>query len=1009
MCSGIGTGRGPWTGVSEGRYRILLGHTCLVSASVPPIIGRANELLLLRDVMQRAESGNAGIVVLEGEAGVGKTRLIDEMRAAAAAVGHLVCYGRTPPLAGPDLPFSPFAEALRDVVVWPHSFSGDSWTSIDRRDVVFERVLTALSAASAQQPVLLALEDLHWAGHSSWDLVSYLAANLSTQSLFVIASVRLGPDRQFVRRCLAELRRQPVASVLRIGPLSDDEVRELVGASVAPGRLDEVIALAQGNPFVAQELAVAADHQRVPDTLAESVRIRAEAVGAEARDVLQVISTVESDADAALLRTLTDLADDQLEAALEALLTTGLIDAGYESYRIRHALTRKVIYDDMLPNRRRRWHARIAQTLDDGSPDAAMVPALAHHWHRAGDARKAAPLAFRSGMLALRRHAFPEASRLLTRAADLWPRSGQPPAERVPVLAHAAEAARWCGDLKGAVRLISSAVEVAEQVGDRETTAALLERLGRYQWELGRPVDMLAAYRRAETYLQSRPPSQVLADVLAAHATALMILGEYPAARDRATRAIGFATAGQWGAAEGHAEATLGVVRAHLESADAGVPHLRRAMQIARGRADLEVAVRAASNLSYVLCTAARFDEAVRAIDEGCSLIRDLDGPASALAQLEHNKVAILTATGRYREAMTMLDRLMADPAGAMSDYLLVLRLEIAVARGEAATFADLTTLLRQRQTSPRLAMTVFACEAEHELWQGNPERAASLSQSGLAVLGPDSSYDAGAARLAAAGMRALVNRKRRRSADDAQQRWWDAFAADVDKRLEVLGHTASDEIEVAAYRLTAEADRASTVGQSPGPLWRQARTAWVQAKQPYREAYTLLRLTELALRAGHRERAARSLASCVEIGERLESGPVLEEAARLAAAGRLDELLAQARHVPQAAEADLTQRESQVLQEIVDGATNRQIAGRLFISERTVGVHVTSILRKLQVHNRAQAVYEAMRRGLAGAPARPEPAKSADAQPGLPHTDTRRDHDDDPARRNTEVRGQRS
>jgi DNA-binding CsgD family transcriptional regulator len=928
-------------------------------------VGRLGELSAVAEALATGAANRSTVVILEGDAGIGKTRLAEHASAQAVREGFGLFAGRTPALSGVDLPFSPFVAALREVFDWPSAFRGGDWRVGDGRTMVFEAVVACLAGQSAQAPVLLVLEDLHWAARSTWDLLSYLASNLNRRPVAILATLRDTTSRPEIRAVLAELRRSAAVAVVSIDPLADAEIAQLVAGRAGRWPVHQIVGLAQGNPFVALELARARSTDRVPASLTESVRQRLAGSPADARSVVEALSVCDHEVDDRVLRTLAGLDGDRLNAALELLVAEGILVAGADGYAFQHSLTRKVVYEDMLPGRRRDRHGWAASALQEAGPDnPELTLELAHHWHRAGDARRAAPLARQAGEIALARHAFPEALGLLQRAADLWGPGGQPPWQLPEVLARAAEAARWSGEPELAVQLIERALLLQAVGGDALRAAKLLERLGRFQWEAGRPVDMLASYERAERRLESELPSGLLAEVLAAHATGLMILGRYEPARELATRAVELARATGTDTAEGHAEATLGVLEAHAEALEPAIAHLRRALAIARASHDIEIALRGAVNLSYVLCTAGRFDEATDAITEGRALVRELGGHPSALSDLEHNAAAIYVATGRYDDALQLIDELTERPAGAMSDYLKVLRLEVAVARGDSAAAQPLLATLHERQVSPRLVTTIFACESELQLWQDDPARGALLASSGLVTLTDDSAYDAGAARLVAAGFRSLADLAARppRSAEPqlVSAPWCEAFRRDLAARHADLEKRIGADPEVDAFVQTARAEQSRDQPDD----WLLARQCWARAQQPYREGYALLRIAEARLRDARRDQALRALQAGSEIAERLGSAPLREQVRRIAVVGRLTERLGEPS--PQRAGHELTAREQQVLQLLVAGRTNRLIARELFISERTVGVHVSNVLRKLGVNNRTEAVREALRRGWA-------------------------------------------
>ena len=288
--------------------------------------------------------------------------------------------------------------------------------------------------------------------------------------------------------------------------------------------------------------------------------------------------------------------------------------------------------------------------------------------------------------------------------------------------------------------------------------------------------------------------------------------------------------------------------------------------------------------------------DALDAISEGHQLIDALGGPPSALVELDHNAAAILTFTGRYGEAEELIDQLAARPTGAASDYLQVLKMEIAIARGDQPAFMAVLNRLRDRPASPRLGTTMQACRAEYALWGHDPTSAARHVERGFGLLTPESSYEAGEARLVAAGLRAIADYRSSVSfgsgaliSEPLPEQWWDDFLGVLESRLAALRAAPGSDPEVVAYVLTASAERDRLLHQERAVVWTEARKAWQRAPAALSGGVYLFAGRRCGMRSGHRDRASRSLQASFQIAAQLISAPLLDEVRQMSIRSRLN------------------------------------------------------------------------------------------------------------------------
>ena len=934
-----------------------------------PIVGRVAELEAGSAAYARVAAGQARVLLISGGAGIGKTRLVQALceRAGSAAGGAQVRIGESAPLAGAALAYGPFLAALRDQAGWllASDGAGGGEDMLVERHRLFVRVHSVLADLAAQAPVVLVLEDLHWADESSRELLGFLAVWLREEPVLVIATVREEDLAGDTRRWLAELERRPRVTRIRLARLADAEVAELVSdlrpAGAGADWTAAVISAAGGNPLYARAVA-SAWPDALPASIADAVLARASGIPADARALVDQVSVADGGMTHELLAATVQLPEERLLACAREAVAAGLLAATGDGYAFPHTLIRQVLYAQLLPGDRRRLHRRLAAELS-ASPDSDPGR-LAHHWHLAGCQDRAATAAVLAARRAISARAYPEAYRnydLAIRLARWLPEAGP------DLLEEAAQAASWAQQPGSAARWAADALAAsgAAAAADR---ARLLERLGRYRWEAGDPTGAaVEAGEQAVALLEAEPPSILQARVFASLATRRMLLGEFDAALPLAVRAV--EAAQQVGGAAEHAQglATLGVVQAQRGELDAGLAALATSFRLALEAHSLENVVRAAANQMFLLITAGRFAEALQVARDGRRAARSLDAPPALTWVLDNNAAAVLVATGRWAEADQLLAEMAGELAANATRFVQLLRLELAAARGQDERAAELAAALGKSPDDPRVIGSLHACLAEQALNAGDLAAATHEVAEGLAAV-REAAMAEEELRLLAAGARAsaelalLPARARPRNLASG----WEQLAATVADRASVVAGRYPGRPEVAAFGALVAAEQARQRRSDDRATWRSVADAWQVAGQPYREAYARLREAEAAVRTGRREQAARALAACQRLARQLPAPPLLALSQELARRARLT-VQPDTRGTPVATAArfDLTDREMEVLALLAQGDSNRQIARALFISDRTVAVHISRILSKLGVRNRTEAATIGARLGL--------------------------------------------
>ena len=669
--------------------------------SALPMVGRAAERDAMSVAYASAQAGESQLVLITGQAGIGKTTLVEDLCVGVADA--LVLTGESAPLAGTALAYGPFAAALREHAGWllEDDQSGDM---LSRRHRLFVRVLEVLTELSARAPVLLVLEDMHWADESSLELLGFLAVRLREQPIVVVATLRDDELSSSTRRWLAELERRPQVCRLRLAPLTRTEIGEMV-ADLMPADASEdakaaVISAAEGIPLYARELATAGP-AAVPASISDAVLAKASPLTSPARAVLDQVSVADGGMSHELFAATMALPEVRLLAAARAAVDSGLLASDGDGYSFTHTLVRQVIYAEILPGERRRLHRRLAAALA-GQP-GSDPGLLARHWHLAGCPDRAAAAAVVAARHAVSVRAYPEAAKNYGLAIDLmnWlPEAGP------DLLEEAARSASWAGDPEQAASWAADALTRSDAAAPMDR-ARRLERLGSYRWKMGNTKAALETTEQAMVILEQEPPSRVQARVLAALATWRMLLGELDASQPLAALAVVVAEQVGADAERAHGLATMAIITAHHGHLEQGLAELETAFTLARRTGNVEDTIRAAANRAYLLHRAGRFAEAVEAGRAGRSAAAAMGASPAMMSGIGNNVAAALVASGRWAEGDRLLASLVPESATNFTRYLQLLQLELAVGRGDGERVADLAAALQKSPDDPRLVDTV--------------------------------------------------------------------------------------------------------------------------------------------------------------------------------------------------------------------------------------------------------------------------------------------------------------
>jgi DNA-binding CsgD family transcriptional regulator/tetratricopeptide (TPR) repeat protein len=945
------------------------------------LVGRLAETSALDEALRISADGTEGgpvAVVIAGDAGIGKSRLAAEMSSRAAIAGWQVLSAGCVNLAEGSVPYLPLVDALRGVTdeelpaVLEHWRRGETEPAGPQlspdlaRGRVYAAYLDLLRARSDEAPLALVVEDVHWADRATRDLLSYLIRGLGPPQfharVLVLLTYRTDELTRTspVRAWLSELLRLPGVSRLDLSPLDQTEVTTQLASlgTFDRGQAQEIYRRSEGNPFYVEELAAmwAAGDHHVPEAVRNLADIRVGQLAPHVRDLVRLLAALGRPASFELLQLLSSGAAEELLAALHSAVNAAILAVDRETsiYRFRHALLAEAVLDQLLPGERAAVHATIADVLAQQPALSTGPGELGYHQAQAGELPAALASYLAAADDAERVYAFGEAGGYLQRALELWARvpdaATQAGRSRGDVLAGAAQNLAGAGEFDAAVAYATAALAEPDIAGDPEHGAELWQRIARYHLQDGNGPPAFAAYATAAALLDSAPQARGRSRLAADHALALAIWDRNDEAVTQAERALRLAADDGDLAARGLALNASGVARSSVGRIADGERDLREALDLARAHGSKEDIARATMNLGYTLLSAGRDEEALALCETAIA-----DNEASGLdlrrgAMNRNNASKALFALGRWDEAIaqteTVRSRIEFRFAGRMA---CLTRARVATARGENDLAASLVSWVEahgQGRGEPHIVADRCLVVVESAAWAGRYDEGRAATAAGLElVVGNDAWYTA---RLCAVGLRLEADRCR--SAHARRARSEEAAARQLAHELVA---TAADvvgpgEIEAWVAQARAEYLRLDSTASSGSPVaeWTGVRDRWRSLGQPYPEAYASLRLAEAELAAGDRRAASRELATAATVAERLGAAPLAALIADVARRGGIGA-------TPLPAFDGLTAREREILARVVAGESNRDIATALFISPKTVSVHVSALLRKFGVSGR--------------------------------------------------------
>jgi DNA-binding CsgD family transcriptional regulator/tetratricopeptide (TPR) repeat protein len=996
-----------------------------------PFLGRRAELARLGELVGLDRDGpsaggpDSGAVLLAGDAGVGKTRLLSELRDRAARVGWRVFSGHCLDFGDSAPPYLPFTEVFGRVATdWPGlgaslidkqpalgrlmpgsrvlaaDGTGEQMPRMERSDL-FEAVYFGLGQIAQSAPLLLVIEDAHWADHSTREMLSFLFARRFAEPVAIVASYR-GDDlgrRHPLRAVVGEWARLPGVTRMQLQPLADSDVRALV-RSLHPGPLPEtdvrgIVARAEGNAFFVEELVAAADLGRhsLPTDLVDLLLVRVDRLDEEVRLVVRAASVGGRRVSHQLLALVVEVDDVALERCVRSAVEANvLVVVGSDGYAFRHALLAEAIYDDLLPGERVRLHAAYARVLAAHEVEGTAAD-LARHARAANDVATGLRASIEAGDEAMAVGGPAEAAHHYEHAlgflADAHAAAGvDPPIDSVALALSAGDASVAAGNVHRAVALLEDQLrQLAADAPDTDR-ARLLHAVASAALQADTGFDALQATTEAVRLVPAEPATVLRAQVVTMHARANADRRRDDEAVMWASLALDLGT--QLKLVDIIADATTTRARVFER---AGHPEAsRRALEAAvvdaAAAGEAKAEMRALGLLGSLHYTLGELPEAATVCRSAIKRARAYGRPWAPYGLDARVLAGIVAYTnGDWDEVISIADVSGESPPRVAEALLGSVGMAVAAGRGDHGALQVLAAVRPWWERDGQIAILSATAAIDLHGDRGELDEAMAVHDDTVACVGGMWQHTMFQARIRLGGLM-LGQLCRAASFSGSQalvqlaQRGDDLAGAALATAAHGLGFGRPPAIEDQASpdsgcrqgmessawlaRVTAEHLRLRWLTGVRVPdedemvsAWRRSVELFERFGHRFESARSQARLAMVLRATGHPEEAAAQADRARQTAIWLRAAPLLDEVSSLAPT------VASRRSEPSRRDEALTGREDEVLALVALGRSNRDIGRQLFISAKTVSVHVSNLMAKLGASGRTEAVAIARRRGL--------------------------------------------
>lgn len=969
------------------------------------LVGRDAEMERLRRVAAGVRSGEPTLLLIEGEAGIGKTRLVTEALAKLGTPADLAAKAGGFAFGGEEIPFVAVSGVVRALArqVGPAAVLEAGGPAIGvlasglmggpqgahTRGEVLDAFTTMVERLARDRMLWLVFEDLHWIDTSSREVIGYLIRAVGPCQMMALCTRRTHDEPASPRLLafVAELVRDPRGQRMTLHRLTTAQVAEQVADILAgtpePAIVESVARRSQGNPFLTEELVGAGDEY---DELDELMMARVLRLGEDARLVVQAAAVGDGHAEHSLLARVCRLPDGEFASAVAAATASSVleVDRSGDGYVFRHALLREAVDSALLPAERKHWHQRWAEELEADPARMQAGPAqiaAAQHWYHTDDPVRAFEATLRAENAAWAMRASPEQARLNMRLIELLPRvpeeSRGPEAVRLDYAWTALGALMRSGDWAGALALAERELEQPEATSEPGWRIYLQLVRRNCADQLGRALTEQLDVDANVAELLEAPPNNLVTETLLWYRNVVSDLGRTAQADlllDRAAE-VSDAMVAREVAGEAlplnnppdgvsTAMKSRSMVEVHLAvrewfegSSDAAVARVRSLLPQARrpGAYDFQDHV-VLTTYATMLNGLGRYREAVAITREAIRLLGPSEANRSMWLEAAVPIADALFALGEWDQVGEWLQAAAElDPLTRSTGDLVLTRAALCCARGDLdaaeswlSSWATVVADKEERVAWGSYRWVLAEVAAAH----GDIKRAREHLEHCWAL--PDRYLECPVGNLL------LLAARLEADAPDAGSPERVARIRERERRTVErgdLGRAWSRQLDAELLRYAGSTD--------PQP-WSEAEAAWARIQQPHQQGWALLRQAECLVASSDRSAATASLTRALQIGQRLAARPLVDTVVAVARRSRLP---VGHEDVSTTSGSSLTPREFDVLRLLAKGYSNGRIAETLYISPKTASVHVSHILTKLDVPTRTAAAALALRQRLIDEP----------------------------------------